>query len=422
MATPAVMPSFSDSDRAELAQEADALIQRLRRHGRGEDGSVTRLVYTAAWQGAMAEIEDWFRAAGLPVRSDAVGSRFGRLSGDSPEVVLSGSHIDSVVRGGAYDGVLGVVIAGCAVHWLAATFGRPKRTIEVLANCEEESSRFSCNFWGGRAMTGRILEGESDRLTDPEGVSIGSAMRACGLDPERIPEAERADLVAFVEPHIEQGPVLATAGDVIGVVDQGVGVRGLSISLQGAAGHAGTIPMARRRDALTGAAEVVLGAERIAKEQGAPAVATVGHLTVEPGGFNQVPGSADFTIDFRHPNEAALDRFEASLLRMLEKVASGRELEARTRPLIGQPGIRFDDHVCACLETACQEAGVAWRRMPSHAGHDAQLLGSICPAAMLFVPSQGGHSHRPDEYTEVAHIGYGIEVLARTLFRLAYQD
>lgn len=422
MAAPAVLPSFSSSDRHQLAAEAGDLIQRLRRHGGGEDGSVTRLVYTPAWEAAMAEVEDTLSAGGLEVRVDAVGSRYGRLAGESAEVVLSGSHIDSVVCGGAYDGVLGIVLACCAVRWLAANAGRPRRTLEVFANCEEESSRFSCNFWGSRAIAGRIEGGEVDRLTDAEGTTIGAAMRWCGLDPDRIPEARRHDLAAYVEPHIEQGPVLADAGQVIGVVEQVVGVRGLGLTLCGVAGHAGTIPMSQRRDALAGAAEAALAAERIAKELGAPAVATVGHLTVEPGGFNQVPGTAAFTIDFRHPSDAVLDQFEDRLLRMLERVASDRGLDLQVERRIGQSGIRFDDHVCACLEAACREVGVSWRRMPSHAGHDAQLLGSLCPAAMLFVPSQGGHSHRPDEYTEVAHMGIGAEVLVRTLFQLAYVD
>lgn len=420
MPAPAVLPSFSSADRRELTAEAGDLIDRLRRHGGGADGSVTRLVYTPAWQAAMAEVEDWLTSGGLEVRADAVGSRFGRLAGESQEVVLSGSHTDSVVAGGAYDGVLGVVMAGCAVRWLVASLGRPKRTIEVFANCEEESSRFASNFWGSRAIAGQIAPDEADRLTDADGNTIGAAMRSCGLDPTRIHEATRRDLVAFVEPHIEQGPVLAEAGDVVGVVDQVVGVRGLRVSFEGVAGHAGTVPMAQRRDALAGAAEVVLAAERIANEQGAPAVATVGHLAVQPGGFNQVPGSAHFTIDFRHSTETVLDDMEERLLRMLDSVAAERALEVRVKPLIGQPGIRFNDRVCGILETACRESGVPWRRMPSHAGHDAQLIGTLCPAAMLFLPSQGGHSHRPDEYTDIVHVGCGIEVLVRTLFRLGW--
>src|SRR5437899_1470184 len=212
VATTAVLTRFGASDRAQLASEAGRVIERLRRHGAVADGGVPRLVYSAEWRAAMAEIEQWLSESGLAVRADAVGSRFGRLQGDSPSVVLSGSHTDSVKQGGAYDGALGVVMAGCAVRWLAGNIGRPRRTLEVFANCEEESSRFASNFWGSRAIAGRIAPAEVEALTDEQGESIGDAMRGCGLDPGAILSARRKDLHAFVEPHIEQGPVLVGSG------------------------------------------------------------------------------------------------------------------------------------------------------------------------------------------------------------------
>jgi allantoate deiminase len=419
MTAPTALP-FSRGDLGQLTAEAGAVLARLRRHGGGPDGSVTRLVYTEAWQAAMAEIEDWLAGAGLELRADAVGSRFARLPGAGEGVVLAGSHVDSVVLGGAYDGIAGVVMAGCAIAWLAATVGRPARTLEVFANCEEESSRFVTNFWGSRALAGAIAPDEPDRLVDDDGVTIGEAMRRCGLDPARISEARRTDLAAFVEPHIEQGPQLAQTGHVVGIVDRIVGVRGILVRLGGVSGHAGTIPMSHRRDALAGAAEVVLGAERLARELGAPTVATVGSLQVQPGGFNQVPGRVRLTIDFRHASDDVLDELEADLRALVERAAADRSLTASVERHLIQHGTRFDERILAHLETACAECGVSWRRMPSHAGHDAQLIAGLCPTGMLFVPSQGGHSHRPDELTAPEHVGAGIEVLVRTLFRLAY--
>jgi allantoate deiminase len=420
MAT-AVMPQFGTSERAALAEEAVRMITSLRRHGAGPDGGVTRLVYTPEWRAAMAELEEWFASGGLEVRTDAVGTRFGRLDGRDPRVVLTGSHVDSVVTGGAYDGILGVVMAGCAVRWLAAGAGRPALSLEVFANCEEESSRFACNFWGARALTGRIAPDEPDRLLDARGTTIAEAMSSCGLDPAVIAGARRSDLLAYLEPHIEQGPELARSDDVVAVVDRIVGVRVLTITLDGVAGHAGTMPMVTRHDAMLAASEVALGAEEVARRLGAPAVATVGSLEVKPGGFNQVPGQTRLTIDFRHTEESVLDAMDAELRALVQRVAADRGVRTRIDTRLGQPGIRFDESLCARLETACEEAGVKWRRMPSHAGHDAQLIGTVCPAAMLFVPSQGGHSHRPDELTLPEHIGAGIEVLVRTLFGLAYQ-
>jgi allantoate deiminase len=422
VATTAVLSRFGASDRAQLAADAGHIVEMLRRHGAGADGGVTRLVYSPEWRAAMADIEDWLSGCGLVVRHDAVGSRFGRLQGESPSVVLSGSHIDSVKQGGAYDGTLGVVMAGCAIAWLGRNMGKPRRTLEVFANCEEESSRFASNFWGARALTGRISPGETEALTDEHGEAVGSAMRACGLDPVEIGTARRRDVGAYVEPHIEQGPVLVEAGDVIGVVDRVVAVRVISVTLDGVSGHAGTVPMARRHDALAGAAEIMAGAERIAQRMGAPAVATVGSIAARPGGFNQVPGQAAFTVDFRHPDDDVLAGFDRELRDLIREVASRRGLESRLGQVVDQPGIHFDPRICADLEASCVESATRWRRMPSHAGHDAQVIGTICPAAMLFVPSQGGHSHRPDERTELDHIGAGIEVLVRTLFRLAYLD
>lgn len=418
----AALARFGAGDRLQLAAEAGRLIERLRRHGAGPEGAVTRLVYTPEWRAAVADVEDWLSEGGLEVRVDAAGSRFGRLAGESPGVVMSGSHIDTVRQGGAYDGVLGIVMAGCAIRWLASSLGRPRRTLEVFANCEEESSRFASNFWGSRAIAGGIAAGETDRVVDADGCTIGQAMRSCGLDPARIFEARRNDLAAYVEPHIEQGPVLAESGDVIGVVDRVVGVRVLSVILEGVAGHAGTIPMAMRRDALAGAAEITIGAERLARKMGAPTVATVGSLTVRPGGFNQVPGETRFSIDFRHPADAVLDGLEAELRCLIEDLGARRGLGVELGQMVRQAGVLFDRGICAALQVSCEEAGVRWRRMPSYAGHDAQVMGALCPAAMLFVPSQNGHSHRPDELTEPEHIGTGIEVLVRTLFRLAYSD
>jgi len=422
VAAPVAAPQFTAEDRSQVGETAADLLARMRRHGGGPDGSVTRLVYSPAWQAGMEELEEWFRGAGLQVRTDAVGSRFARLAGERTGVVLTGSHVDSVVSGGAFDGILGVVMAACAVRWLGREAGRPLRTIEVFANCEEESSRFACNFWGSRALSGKIPPEDLERLRDTDGVTIGEAMRACGLDPGRIDEARRDDLEAYIEPHIEQGPVLDEAGEDIAVVDGIVSLCGLDVSFEGVAGHAGAVPMSYRHDALGGAAEVVLGAERLALEQGGPAVATVGRMEVWPGGFNQVPGRARFSLDFRHPDDWVVDSMGAALRGLLERVAERRGLSLEVEQRVAQAGMRFDPYLCDLLEEASVSTGARWRRMHSSAGHDAQLIGKLCPAAMLFVPSENGHSHRPDEKTELRHIVTGIEILAQALFKVAYQE
>jgi allantoate deiminase len=419
--TPAGPLIFSPDDLAQVRTWAGDLLERMRRHGGGPDGSVTRLVYSPEWRGVMAELEGWMDAAGLVVRVDAVGSRFGRLAGAAPgPAVLAGSHVDTVVRGGAFDGAMGVAVAACAVRWLEESLGRPRLPLEVFANCEEEASRFPAGFWGGRAILGRIGPDEPDRIVDPDGVSIGEAMRACGLDPAAIPEARRQDLAAFVEPHVEQGPELERAGVPIGVVERIVGVHRLWIGVEGVAGHAGTIPMSDRHDALAGAAEIVLAVEEAARDQGPPAVATVGGIEVEPGGFNQVPGRARLTVDLRHADPDRLAALEARVRSDVERVAVRRGLAFAVDRSFAQAPVAMDQALREVLEDACREAGIAWRRMPSHAGHDAQVLAGACPSAMIFCPSRGGHSHRPDEHTDLDHVAAAVRVLAGALRRLAY--
>jgi len=413
---------FGRTDKTRMRKQAAELLDRLRRLGGGADGSVTRPVYTPAWNAAMTELERWFRALGLEVWVNAVGSRFGRLRGRNPQVILAGSHVDSVRQGGAYDGTLGVVMAACAVGWLAERCGQPTLTLEVLANCEEESSRFPGNFWGTRALLGAISPGEADRLVDEHGTTIGQAMRECGLDPDRIPEAARSDLVAFVEPHIEQGPVLEAAGASIGIVDRVVGVRQLHVSFVGETGHAGTVPVTRRRDALIGAAELVLAARQLAVQAGTPAVVTVGRLLVSPGGANQIPGVASLSLDLRHTDVEVLERMEGDLRDKAGAIATHHSLVVTTERRLDQPPIECHPTIRRLLEDTATELGHAWTRMPSGAGHDAQLIATRCPSGLLFVPSKNGWSHRPEEETELAHIVAGIEVLAGTLYNLAYNS
>jgi allantoate deiminase len=422
MAPTAAEVSFSNADRRLVERWAAELVERLRQHGGSADGGVTRLVYSPAWVAAMVELESWFERAGLDVRADAVGSRFGRLTGTTAggAVVLTGSHVDSVRDGGAYDGILGVIVAACAVRWLAAEAGRPQRSLEVLANCEEESSRFPCNFWGSRAMLGLIGPEEPERLVDADGMTIAEAMRKCGLDSERIPEARRDEFEAYVEPHIEQGPFLEREGVQLGVVEAIVAVNQLRIELTGEAGHAGTIPMGSRKDALAGAAECILAAEQIATEMGAPAVATVGWIQAGPGGFNQVPGVARFSLDYRHSDPVLLSQLAQHLRRSVAEIAKSRGLHSHVEQPLGQQPIGMDETLKHILDQACDAAGVTHRRIASAAGHDAQLMARRCPAAMLFMPSRAGVSHRPDEFTSIESIGAGIEVLARALSAIAY--
>ena len=417
---PRTLAPLSEEAKRRLTERAASMIEELRRLGGATDGAVTRLVYTPEWLAAMEQVERWFDDFGLSRRVDAVGSRFGRLAGVDSDVVLTGSHIDSVRHGGAYDGALGIIMATLALGWLGEECGRPRRSIEVLANCEEESSRFPDNFWGARAMMGLIRPEEPDELRDADGVSIGDAMRACGLDPSTIQEARRSDIIAFIEAHIEQGTRLESSNNVVGVVERVVGVRQMGVRLVGSSGHAGTIPMDHRRDAMVAAAEVILNVKQTAVRIGDGAVATVGGIHALPGGTNQIAEEVRLTVDFRHSDNTVLDLMEREL-RVGGRNASDRySVSISDEVWLSQRPIDFDVTVRDVIEQACEATNCAWMRLESGAGHDAQVIAQKFPSGMLFVPSKGGHSHRPDEETTIEDITAGTEVLIRALHHLAY--
>src|SRR5437016_13069795 len=255
--------------------------------GAQPDGGTYRPLYGVAWAAAGDRIEQWMRDAGLKTRRDAVGNIWGRVEGTGKSIV-TGSHIDTVRHGGRLDGALGIVAGLTAVESLLKAKGKPRRTLEVVAICEEEGSLFATNFWGSRAITGTIDS------ADPE---IAAAMRERGLDPARIATAARDDIDTFVELHIEQGAVLESSGTPLAVVSAIVGTAQLEVTVSGQPDHAGTTPMDLRRDALAGAAAMVQAIESIARSLGRPAVATVGRLRVEPDQINVVPGQVVFTVD-----------------------------------------------------------------------------------------------------------------------------
>ena len=255
------------------AARIDELISALARHGALPGGGLRRLAYDPAWNAAAAELEERMAGAGLEVRHDAVGNRFGRLDpvdGGPGQVLATGSHIDSALVGGNFDGPAGIVASLVALRALYETHGAPRRPVELVAICDEEASRFPSNLWGSRAIAGRIEPDEAERLRDPEGVTIGEAMRACGLDPDAIPSARRADITTWLELHIEQGPRLEQAGIPVCVVSAITGLRQAEHVVQGTSNHAGSTPLEGRRDPVQGLAEMALAADRRARAMGDP--------------------------------------------------------------------------------------------------------------------------------------------------------
>lgn len=398
-------------------------LDRLYGIGALPSGGVWRPVYSRAWDEARALVRGWLEDAGLAVREDAVGNVFGRLEGsESGRVVMVGSHIDTVYAGGRLDGALGVVGAIAAVRALMASEPGPRRTVEVFVSCEEEDSRFVCDFWGSRAVLGQVHPGEAERYRDVDGVRMGDAMRGVGLDPARVRDAARNDLAAFLELHIEQGPVLEREGVALGVVEAISGLNRIAVTIAGKADHAGTTPIALRSDALLAAARVVERVRELADRLGEPARATVGRLFVRPNQPNIVPGSAELIVDCRHPDRARQERLSDDIRAECARIGRDSGVEVTTDVLVDQPPTAMDPQLARLVDDAIRARGLSFRRMVSGAGHDSQILGRAIPAAMIFVPSHGGRSHSPAEHTPEEQLMPGVQALADALLRVANED
>ena len=397
-------------------------VMTLARFGAWGDTGVWRTVYSPEWVGATDQYASWCADAGLTVHRDTVGNIFGILKGSAGgKSIVSGSHIDTQRPGGRYDGALGALAALIALRALKTQFGTPKRTLEAVAFCEEESSRFpTTNFWGSSAITGRIKPGAAETMKGYADETMADAMRSIGLDPARIAEARRDDIDTFLELHVEQGPVLEHGGYPVGVVDAITGIRHTRVTLAGVQNHAGAFPMDLRRDPMAGFAEIAGGLIDIAHRMGRPAVTTIGRIQVDPNFPAVVPGKVTFIVDARHPDEAARQKMYATHDAFMKEVAARRGLTLETEVLLDHKACPSEPALVAMLHAAAKDQGVRAITMASGAGHDSQQMAHIAKVAMVFVRSQDGRSHTQEEFSSVEDIVEGIRVLAAGLHRLAY--
>ena len=372
-----------------------------------EDGRLTRRFATPALARAGELVSAWMEAAGLTVRRDAVGNVIGRV-GAGPPLVL-GSHIDTVPDAGRFDGPLGVLAALAVAERVASDGdGRP---LEVVAFADEEGTRFGTSYLGSAGYTGGFDPAWLD-LVDGGGITLRDAIRAAGGDPEAAAAAAAPELAGYVEVHIEQGPVLEREGLAVGVVTAIAGQTRAQIALSGETGHAGTLPMDARRDALAAAAEVVLAVEHVGRGE-AGLVATVGALSLSPNVGNVVPGEVRMLLDVRHADDrvrrGAADRIRAEV----ERLAAARGVDAAWTLRYDTPALELDIELGERLADAVRAQGLPIRELVSGAGHDAVVLSRICPAAMLFVRCAGGISHDPRESVSEEDVAVAIDVLER---------
>jgi beta-ureidopropionase / N-carbamoyl-L-amino-acid hydrolase len=405
-----------------VAQEAihanpermQARIEALSQFGTNPEGGVSRVAFSDADVAGRAWLIDAMRDVGLEVRVDTAGNIIGRRAGREDDLppILFGSHIDSVPGGGNYDGDVGVIGAIEVIELLNEQDVETRHPLEVVSFTDEEGG-----LAGSRAMIGTLTE-EALQIVSSSGLSIRDGIRKVGGDPDRLERAarQRGDLAAYLELHIEQGAILDEADIDIGVVEGIVGIRWWDIAVEGVANHAGTTPMNRRRDAMVSAAELVLAVNRIANELDGRQVATIGRIQAFPGAPNVVPGRVAMSLEIRDLETRKMQR----LFDLIEEEA-GRIATENSTP------IRFEEIDLAALPAptderlrdiiarAADELGLTYQRMPSGAGHDAQDLAHIAPIGMIFVPSVGGISHSPEEFTSAEDMANGASVLLRTV-------
>ena len=379
------------------------------------DGGLTRVYLSDEQRRANVLVLGWMREAGMSARLDAAGNCVGRYEGERPGLpaLVLGSHLDTVRDAGRYDGMLGVIAGIECVHALDARGRRLPFAVEVIGFADEEGTRFNATLLGSRAVAGTFRREVLDAV-DRQGISMREALRRFDLDPERIGEAakRREDVLAYAELHIEQGPVLEAEGLPVGVVTAINGANRYAVEIDGMAGHAGTVPMTLRQDAMAAAAECVLAVERRAAAE-PELVGTVGKLECLPGAVNVVPGKVRFTIDVRSPRDGSRLAAAADLVREMQAICDRRGVsvtiakthEGKTAPCAGWLQAQIGEAIAA--------EGLPVRKLPSGAGHDGMAMIDLADIGMLFVRCEKGISHNPAEAITLADAETGARVFLR---------
>jgi allantoate deiminase len=378
-----------------------------------ERDALTRLYLSTEHKAAALQTQAWMQEAGMDAHIDAVGNVVGRYEGHQaglPALML-GSHIDTVRNAGKYDGCFGVVAAIQAVSLLHGAGERLPFAVEVVAFGDEEGVRFPVTLTGSRTIAGTLDPGALD-AEDADRISVRQALQLFGCNPleiHRIPR-QKERVLAFCEVHIEQGPVLEAEKLPVGVVTAISGASRFTIVVDGVAGHAGTVPMQLRQDALCAAAEMVLAIERIARET-EDLVATVGRLEALPGAVNVIPSGAQFTLDIRSPSDQVRATSVARLREAFERIAANRRVRVDLRKGYDAPAATCDAALIEQLEASVSRAGIRPLRLPSGAGHDGLAMVALCPIAMLFVRCKDGISHNPAESITTEDADIAVRVL-----------
>ncbi len=394
-----------------IARDLEHLKQFTATPGNG----CTRLPFTKEAREAVNYLRQLMEEAGLEVTEDAAGNVIGTLKGENPDepCVMMGSHYDSVVNGGDYDGIAGVICAIEVARLLKEEGITPKRNFVAVGFCDEEGMRFGTGYFGSGAMLGHRDVEYTKNFADTDGITIYEAMKGYGLDPEKIGEAawKEGSIGHFLEAHIEQGPVLDAEGTELGLVEGIVGIQRYMVTVHGRADHAGTTPMDMRMDAVDAATKVISKIADWAREKADGTVSTVGYINTVPGGMNIVAEKVEFTVDIRSMNNDNINDITNRIRKALDKEVAefGGSYEMDNKLTITP--VHLSEEMLDIMEEDCKAKGYSYRRMPSGAGHDSLEIGQSIPTVMIFTPSKDGRSHCPVEFTKYSEFAKAATIM-----------
>ncbi|MGQ9802039.1 MAG: Zn-dependent hydrolase [Candidatus Saccharicenans sp.] len=409
--------------RTELKVNFSRLVKDLEELGQiGQDprGGISRPSFSLPDLEARAWLREKIEEAGLIYRQDGAGNIFGRLPGETSQVIMAGSHLDTVLNGGRYDGSVGVLAALESLRRIKEENICFKKTLEVASFTDEEGNLVG-DFLGSRAFTGQILVDQLKNARTQFGHPLEEILQKAGLSVNSVlgAAADRPEVAAFLEIHIEQGPVLEEEGVPLGLVSSIAGKRYYQATFVGQAGHAGTTPLELRQDAFIALADFALRATQLVARKYYGNTITIGRVLLKPGSFSIIPGEADFTLDLRSQDKSSLKAMEEEILGLAGEVASTRGLAFYHKLVDSTEPVIITSEMLDRLKELCQKQGYEYRLLPSGAGHDAQILAAICPVAMIFIPSVDGISHTPEEAINLEDLEKAANLLLQALISLA---